>query len=235
MKRKILTPFFALCIFLTAFDSFAQNQTSFGAFLAMPVGKFKSTDLNEGGFALNGWGIVLDTKNPLKNFPKGLSFYSHSTFQWNAMDTKTMQEEFTKELGYRTEISDSKYSPLLTTIGPAYDFPVGEKVTLGLNGTAGIIFNNTKAFSVTVYDANNVVLVKELYNFEGNIAFAYTFGAQIKFEVIPDLFAISLYGDYTGAKQKTDVSSQNTSLETFQSLNYLNFGIKLVMTKPAGS
>ncbi|OYU94778.1 MAG: hypothetical protein CFE21_13895 [Bacteroidetes bacterium B1(2017)] len=235
MKRKLLFPFFALFLSLASQNIFAQNQTSVGAFMAMPVGKFKSTDLKEGGFAKNGWGIVLDTKSPLKNFPKGLSFYSHSTFQWNAMDTKTMEEKFTKELGYRTEISDSKYSPILTTVGPSYDFPVSDKVSFGVNGTAGIIFNNTKAFSVTVYDNNNVVLVKELFNFDGNIAFAYSFGAQVKFVVIPDVFAISLYGDYTGAKQKTDISSQSSSTEAFQSLNYLNFGVKLVMTKPAGS
>lgn len=228
MKTKII--FFSL-LYLVSLGTYSQTVNSIGAFMALPVGKFKSTDVKEGGFAKNGWGIVFDSKSFFKGLPKGLSLYSHTTYQWNEMDTKKMAEEFTKELGYKTEISDSKYSPLLTTAGPAYDFTISKKLSMGINGSAGIIFNNTKAFSVKVYDETNKVIVNEVFNFEGNVAFAYSFGAELRLNIVPDLFDLALYGDYTGANQKTDISSQNSASEAFQKLQYFNVGLKLVIHK----
>lgn len=232
MKNSLLRIFVLLFISLCSTPSFAQEENSFGAFIASPVGKFKSTDLDGGGFAKQGWGIVFDTKNNIKGLPKGLSAYFHSTFQWNEMDTETLAEKFTAGLGYRTEISDSKYSPILTTVGPAYEFSLGEKIKFGVNGTAGIIFNNTKAFTIKVYDSNNTLIVNELVNFDDKVAFAFSFGAELKFVLVPDIVGLSLYTDYTSANQSTDISSQNIQEnDSFQKLQYLNIGAKLVFTK----
>jgi hypothetical protein len=148
------------------------------------------------------------------------------------MDTEALANEFTAGLGYRTEISDSKYSPILTTIGPAYEFSVSEKIKLGVNGTAGIIFNNTKAFTIKVYDDNNTLIVNELINFDNKVAFAYSFGAELKFVLVPDAIGLSFYTDYTSANQSTDISSQNIQEnDSFQRLQYFNLGTKLVFKK----
>lgn len=221
-----------LILGVSSISSLAQEETSFGAFIASPVGKFKSTDLDGGGFAKQGWGIVLDSKNKIKGLPEGLTAYFHGTFQFNEMDTETLAEEFTSGLGNRTEISDSKYSPILTTIGPAYEFSLTEKIKFGVNGTAGIIFNNTKAFTIKVYDSNNTEIVNELINFDNKVAFAYSFGAELKFVLIPDLIGFSLYTDYTSANQSTDITSQNIQdNDSFQKLQYFNIGAKLVFKK----
>ncbi len=101
-----------------------------------------------------------------------------------------------------------------------------------MNGTAGIMFNNTKAFTVKVYDANNTLIVNELFNFDNKVAFAYSFGADLKFVLIPDLVSLSLYTDYTSANQSTDISSQNIQENnSFQKLQYFNIGAKLVVVK----
>lgn len=231
MNKKIELVFVFLLISLSTRMSFAQEETSFGAFIASPVGKFKSTDLNGGGFAKQGWGIVFDSKNTVTWLPEGWTAYFHSTYQWNEMDTETLAREFTTSLGYRTEISDSKYSPLLTTFGPSYEFALGKKLKLGLNGTAGVIFNNTKAFSIKIYDQNDIEIVNELVNFDDNIAFAYSFGAELKFTLIPDAIGLSLYTDYTSANQTVDISSQNINTDSFQKLRYFNIGAKLVFVK----
>lgn len=232
MKKYRVSIFVLFIISISVSTSFAQEENSFGAFMASPVGKFKSTDLNGGGFAKQGWGIVFDSKNNIKGLPKGLSAYFHSTFQWNEMDTKTLAKEFTAGIGNRTEISDSKYSPILTTVGPAYEFSINEKIKFGVNGTAGIMFNNTKAFTIKVYDANNTLIVNELINFDNKVAFAYSFGADLKFVLIPDLASLSLYTDYTSANQRTDISSQNIQENnSFQKLQYFNIGAKLVIVK----
>jgi hypothetical protein len=224
--------FLLLAVIVIAIPAFSQEENSFGAFIASPVGNFKSTDLDGGGFAKPGWGIVFDTKNSIKGLPKGWSVYFHSTYQWNELDTETLAQKFTEGLGNRTEISNSRYSPLLTTVGPAYEFSLSEKVKFGVNGTVGIIFNNTKAFTIKVYDANNTLIVNELINFDNKVAFAYSFGAELKFVLVPDLIGLSLYSDYTSANQTTDISSQNIQdNNSFQQLQYFNTGIKLVFTK----
>lgn len=223
---------FLALIVIAIIPAYSQEENSFGVFLASPVSKFKSTDLDGGGFAKRGWGIVFDTKNTIKGLPEGLSVYFHSTYQWNEMDTEALARKFTEGLGNKTEISDSKYSPLLTTVGPAYEFSLGEKVKFGVNATAGIMFNNTKAFTIKVYDSNNTLIVNELVNFDDKIAFAYSFGAELKFELVPELIGLSLYSDYTSANQSTDITSQNIQVnDSFQKLQYFNTGIKLVFTK----
>jgi hypothetical protein len=223
---------FLALIVIAIIPAYSQEENSFGVFLASPVSKFKSTDLDGGGFAKRGWGIVFDTKNTIKGLPEGLSVYFHSTYQWNEMDTESLARKFTEGLGNKTEISDSKYSPLLTTVGPAYEFSLGEKVKFGVNATAGIMFNNTKAFTIKVYDSNNTLIVNELVNFDDKIAFAYSFGAELKFELVPELIGLSLYSDYTSANQSTDITSQNIQVnDSFQKLQYFNTGIKLVFTK----
>lgn len=230
-KIKIIV-FSFLLISGSTISSFGQSETSIGAFMATPVDKFRSTDLDGGGFAKPGWGIVVDSKNNFKGLPEALTIYLHGTFQWNAMDTDALANRFTTALGNRTEISDSKYSPILTTIGPAYDFSITENLKFGLSATAGIMFNNTKAFTVKVYDSRNDMILNEHFNFDDKVSFAYTFGAELKYMLIPDLFGISIYSDYTGATQSTDISSQSFQINnSFQKLQYFNFGGKLIFKK----
>lgn len=231
MKYKIkLTSIFAIISFATI-SAYAQEETSFGAFFASPVGKFKSHDIQDGGFAEPGWGIVLDSKYKFKGLPEGLTAYFHSTYQWNKMNSEALENSFTEYLGYKTVVSDSKYSPLVVTVGPSYEFKLSEKIKFGVNGTIGVLFNNTKAFTVKVYDQNNVELFNELINFDDNVAFAFTFGAELKYSLITDVLGISIYSDYTSANQKVDVTSTSINSDTFQKLQYFNTGLKLVFVK----
>lgn len=232
MKKNILALLITILFSMINSNCFAQDENSFGFFIASPVGKFKSTDLESGGFAKQGWGVVFDSKNKFDFLPKNWSLYFHSTYQWNEMDTEAVAQKFTEQLGYKTTVSDSKYSPLITTIGPAYDFSIGEKVKIGLNGALGIMFTNTKAMTIHVYDTNNNLILSEIVNFDNKIAFTYTFGTEIKYEIIKDLLRFSIYTDYTAANQKTEVSFTNAeSTDSFQKLQYFNTGFKLAFLK----
>ena len=207
----------------------AQSESSLGAFLAFPVGDFKSTDLENGGFAEQGWGIVFDSKTPINT---RWALNSHSTYQWNNMNTEKIGEALTNEIGFDTEISESRYSPLVTTLGLIYSLPIGEKVKISPSGNAGVMFNNTKAFTIKIYDVSNNLLANEVVNFDNRVAFAYNFGVDLRFELIENLLALSLYGDYTGAKQKTEISIPSiSSFDSFQKLQYMNFGVKLAVTR----
>ncbi|MBL0740683.1 hypothetical protein [Chryseolinea lacunae] len=210
----------------------AQDESSFGAFYALPVGSFGSTDVKEGGFAKPGWGFVFDSRSTYKFLPKGMSLYFHSTYQWNTMDTEKVAEAFTQALGRRTVTSSSRYSPLLTTIGPAYTFDLGQKVKLGVNTSVGIMFNNTRAFSLQVYDDNNNELLRETINFNNNVAFAYTAGFELKFPILENVLSGAIYADYTGAKQKTELTFDTLDpISSFQKIRYLNLGFKLIVPK----
>ncbi len=209
----------------------AQEETSIGFFMASPVGSFKSTDLHNGGFAKSGWGLVFDSRGKLFSL-KNWSYYSHSTYQWNDMDTQALSGAFTQQLGNRTEISDSKYSPFLTTIGPAYQFDISEKAKLSLMGSIGILLNNTKAFTVKVYDSNNNIIANELVNFSNDATFAYSFGMEFKVELIKDVVALALYSDYTSANQQTELTFTSAApVSSFEELRYFNTGIKIVGMK----
>ena len=223
-----------LLLFLNAIASFtfAQEETSFGIFLASPVGDFKSTTLGDGGFAKSGGGIVFDSKYPVKQLPAGWSFIFHSTYQWNNMDNIALGQKFTEQSGYRTEVSNSKYSPVLTTIGPGYDFSLGSRIKLGLKAGIGVMFGNTKAFTVKVYDNNNNEIANQLVNFDNQISFAYSLGTELKFVIIENVFALSLYSDYTSSKQATELSFTSAPpVGSFQKLQYFNTGFKLVFMK----
>jgi hypothetical protein len=223
-----------MAIGITVFNNVAtaQETNSFGAFIASPVGNFASTGIQDGGFAEQGWGIVFDSELSIKGLPKGLSVYFHSTYQWNKMNTQALATAFTEELGYRTTVSNSEYRPLLTSFGPAYAFDLGEKIKFELNGTIGIMFMNTKAFTVKVFDENDMLLTTEVVNFDNRVAFAYTFGTNLRYDFVKDVFGIALYADYTSANQKTDLSfSVGDDATTFQKLQYFNFGLQLVFYK----
>lgn len=208
-----------------------QGESSFGAFYALPVARFKSTDLaGGGGFAKPGWGLVFDSKTNLKILPGGLRLYSHGTYQWNNMDNQKVSEAFTETLGRRTVVSESRYSPILVTMGPAYDLDVTEAIKIGFNTGAGVLFNNTKAFTVTVFEQNNDEVLSEVVNFDNKPAFAYLFGIELKFMIVKDLLGISLYGDYTGSRQKTEFTlGSNDAVDSFQKLQYLNLGFKIAV------
>ena len=210
----------------------AQEGSSFGAFVAVPVGNFKSTDLRNGGFAKTGWGIVFDSKSHFKSMPDNLFLYFHSTYQWNEMDTEALAAAFTKELGKRTTITESRYSPLLTTLGPSYVFDLTDKLKLALNGTVGIMFNNTRSLGIRVYDDNDTELLREAVSFDNNVAFAYTLGVELRFPLFKDLIGGAVYVDYTGAKQKTTLTFDTLDpIKSFEQLQYLNCGFKFTLPK----
>lgn len=229
MKNLYSKIIVALTLVFTSLSSFAQDETSLGAFIASPIASFKSTSIDDGGFAKQGWGLVFDSKTQLASVYEGLYFYSHSTYQWNDMNTDELAIKFSEYLGNKTQVTSSKYSPFLTTIGPALDVKLGGLFTLGINTGVGIIFNSTKAFTVKVYDNNNVVIANQLVNFDNNIAFAYNFGLELKMVVIKDVFSLALYSDYTGANQKTELTFTSADpVKSFQKLQYFNSGIRLV-------
>ena len=219
-------------VFSCASLSYGQRTSSFGAFISSPVGSFKSTDLSDGGFAKTGWGIVFDSDTKLKFLDEHFSLHIHSTYQWNDIDTEKLSESYTDALGFRTEVSESRYRPILTTVGPGYNIDFGnERMSIGILTGVGVLFNNTKAFTVTVFDDSDQELTKELVNFDNNVAFAYMFGAEFIFSIVPDLFKLSIYSDYMSSNQKVEASFSNSTeqVKSFESLNYLNYGVKIVL------
>lgn len=230
MKRS-LTSLIAL-FFAIPVVSLAQEGSSFGAFVAQPVGSFKSTNIDDGGFAKAGWGLVFDSKSTYKFLPKDLYFYFHSTYQWNEMDNEKIAAAFTEALGMRTEISESRYSPLLTTLGPSYVVHLSGKLDLALNGTIGVMFNNTRSFGIRVYDDSGTEVFKEAVGFDNNVAFAYTIGFELRFPLIADIMGGAVYLDYTGAKQNTTLTFNTLDpVDSFQKLQYLNYGFKFTLPK----
>ena len=179
---------------------FAQEKSTIGGFASIPVCDFGSTELENGGFAEPGWGITFDSRMRSEKWPEGLLFHFHSTYQWNKMNTEAVQNAYTELFGQETTVSESRYSPLFTTVGPGYELPLSEKISLGFYPSIGVMFSNTKAFTVKVYDDQGSTLASEVVNFDNRVAFTYVLSLDLNFEIVEDLLGIGLYADYASAK-----------------------------------
>lgn len=201
----------------------ASKHTSFGAMAAIPVGKFSSTDLKNGGFARTGWGLYFDTKSTLK---KGLSFVSHSTYSWVPMDQKAMEKAFTDNLGRKTKIEGGKHRPFLTTIGVGYDFHLSPKIHAGISAQGGFMYNSAKGFDMTVYDSDGeTVLFSDNFKYDSEFSFAYVFSAQINFNIVKDVISFQVYCDYSGSQYNSPIRSYHLpTIKTSQSIQLINVG-----------
>lgn len=235
MKTSRLNLPFALLTLLGSLYMSAQDKgTTFGAFASIPVGKFGSTDLeNGGGFVKTGWGIVFDSKIRMDSWKEFFSLNLHSTYQWNQIDNQAVAKAYTEELGYRTEVGESRHSPIVMTLGPKFDFMLSQGLTLGVTGGVGIMFNNTKSFRLQVFDTQNNSIFNDVVQFDNNPGFTYSLGLDLTFEIVENLLDIALYADFNAANQT--IAFEFGSIEPVKSveeMRYLNTGIKLTLYTP---
>lgn len=235
MKLFSTKPLIVAFLILSSTALVAQDKgTTFGAFASIPVGKFGSTDLeNGGGFVQTGWGIVFDSKIRRDSWKEFFSLNFHSSFQWNQIDNQAVAEAYTEYLGARTEVGESRHAPIVTTLGPKFDFPVSEGITLGVTGGVGVMFNNTKSFRLQIFDTQNNTVFNEVVKFDNNPAFTYTLGLDLTFMVIDDLLDIALYADFNAANQSLEFEFGNIEpVKSVEEMRYLNTGIKLTLYSP---
>lgn len=217
-----------LCLF-SLHQAWAQRHTEIGAFVSIPTGSFGSAEFPEGAFAEIGWGVAISSRIPTPNVYERFSVYLHGSWQYNRMNHSALSEAFTQQLDFRTEVSESRYSPITATIGPSHHLIKG-KVDLYLNAGIGVLFNNTRAFSVKVYDKNGNLWINEVVSFVNNPAWAYLLGFDVSTEIIPDRLRLSLFADYIGAEQKVDIYlSTEDNAGAFEQLRFVNAGIKLTL------
>lgn len=207
----------------------AQNGTTLGGFAAIPVGKTASTSLDdEGGFVKVGWGLVFDSKLRAKSWPVFFSLNFHSTYQWNRLDNNAIAKAFTEKLGMRTEVGESRHSPIVMTIGPKLDLPVSDILSVGVTGGIGIMFNNTKSFRIQVFDSQNNTVFSDVLKFDNNPAFTYVLGVDLRFRLVEDLLDLQLYADFNAANQNLEYEFGSTEpYKSVEELRFLNTGLKL--------
>lgn len=225
----------ALLIFFLTFwisQSFAQEQYIVGVFRANPIGKFASTNLEDGGFAKTGFGILLENKARDSSWPEGLFFGTHFTYQSNELDRNSVEAAFNQELGgsFNTEVTGGNYNPFTITLGPFYDLALTEHVRLGLKSGIGFMITNIDPMLIVVRDDNRTALFSEVLRTEGIPTFTFLLGIDIGYS-FNDAFGIRVFADYTQAKEEVkatfetdDISSEFTSDFT---LNAINTGIRI--------
>ena len=207
-----------------------QSETEIGGFAAIPLGELGSTDLGDGGgFAETGWGIRIYSKKNWKILPEGMSIGFFSTYQWSKIDNSALSEAYTEVLGQRTEVTDSRYAPFTTALGPNYEWSFG-KMSLDVRAHIGVMFLNTKSITLNVFDDGGSEVLSETVNFDNDPAFLYGGGLALGFELIPDIMDIALTADFLHAKQNVDVSFESTqAIDSSQNLSYLNAGLSIVI------
>lgn len=205
--------------------SYPTKANTLGAFIASPVGNFGSTDINNGGFAAPGWGVVFDSKTKVKN---GLSYVFHTTYSWMDIDQEAMSKEFSDYLGLKAEVDGGQHQPFLSTIGLNYDIYFTKRLKLGINGQAGVLYNSFRPFTLKVYDANNVLFYEDIVQYESAFAFAYCFGADFTFHLIKNLLGLKISADYSAGNLDTYLISKNLPpTKSVSKLEMLNLGVAL--------
>jgi len=205
------------------------NSSKFAGFLAVPLGAFGSTDTETGGFAKNGFGFAFDSKNYISH---GFSFISHSAYSWINLDVESMSQQLTDELGLKTVLKDGQHQPFVTTIGVNYDYFFSERFNIGINAQAGILYNSFRALDMKVYDSSNTVIYSDLLSFDSKLAFAYCFGADLTFALIPKVLAFQLSVDYTAGNLDTYLVSRNFDpVKGMEKMQFLNLGAGLIFYK----
>lgn len=242
------TKFFSTAIFIllacynyksqTTTDANSENQQSsknveypikstlLQGFAAIPLGEFGKTDIENGGFAKQGYGVGFNSKNTIG---KGFSFVFLTTYSWVDIDAEAMSKEFTKYLNSRTEISGGQHQPLLTTVGLNYDYYITDRIKFGINGQAGVIYNSFRPFEIKTYDANNNLIYDDIISYESKFAFAYNFGFDVNFFLIPKVMAFQISADYYSGKLDTYLISQSfPPTKSVDKMQFLNLGIGFV-------
>lgn len=209
----------------------ADKYTSFGAMASVPVGKFSSTDLKDGGFAGTGWGVYFDSKTALKN---GLYFVSHSTYSWVPLNHSALNTAFSSELNRKTTITGGKHMPFLTTLGFGYDIRPNKSISFGVYAQGGLMYNSFKAFDITVYNTDNTtVLLNDNVKYDSQFSFAYVFGAQASFNLVKDLIDFQVFADYSASNFTSTLRGHILQpIKTQQQIQIVNAGAGfLVHTK----
>jgi len=205
---------------------YPAKSTYIGGFIALPMGEFGKTDIEKGGFAKPGYGIAFNSKNGIG---KGFSFVFLTTYSWVDIDDEAMSKEFTEYLGYKTEVSGGQHQPLLTTLGLNYDYYFTERIKMGINGQAGVIYNSFRPFEIKTYDANNNLIYDDIISFESKFAFAYNFGIDFNFYLIPKLISFQVSADYSSGKLDTYLISRSfPPSKSVDKMQFLNLGVGFV-------
>lgn len=211
----------------------SNKQSLVGAFLAFPMGEFGKTDIEKGGFAKQGYGFSFDSKSLIG---KGFSSIFHTTYAWADIDGEAMAKAFDKEFetnlgtGYKTTVTGGQHQPFLSTIGLGYDFSLSKRMAFGINGQAGIIYNSFRPMTIKVYDSNiNQEIYNDIVSYESSFAFAYGFGADFLFILIPNTIAFQVSADYSSGKLDTYlVSKVFDPIKSVEKMQFLNLGFSLV-------
>lgn len=225
MKKLVL-----FLILISGFILTAQtSETHMGVFYSMPTGAFASTDYRvDGGYAEPGWGLIFDSWRNPENWGN-LGFLIHSTYQWNNINTNKLAMDYSDVLGLNVEASESRYAPILATIGPSYTIGVTDNFEVGIGVAAGVLFNNTKDISLDMYNNSGDLLESYHVGFDNNVAFAMYGQAYANYTLVPDLFKIGIFADYAGAKQNTSLKVAGETSKSSQKISYMNFGVKFII------
>lgn len=208
-------------------DKRAKRQNGINAVYNIPVGDFGGVDGGEGGYADKGWGIGFEKKT---YFLKGLYFVSRSSYSWIPLNTEELSKDLEEATGLYNEIDGGQHRPMIGTFGLGLDFKPLQLFSVSVNAQGGILHNSFKPFDIKIYDngPGSTVLVSDVYKFDSDWAFGYSFGLDAQLFIIPNTLSIYASANYTAAKidsyLRSHYSEPEKSVSKMELIN-INFGI----------
>lgn len=210
-----------------AIPSYGQEKHTLGFFRSFPIGAYKSTKLDNGSFAMPGWGVSYENNSRFEAWPVGLTVGLHISYQSNQLNKAALADAYSQVLRYDTQIGDAHYRPVVVTIGPHYDLAVAKTVSVIFKTGLGVMFTNIDSFVINVQDSQNNLLFSEVIDFEGFPTITFSLGTGITFKPA-DNFSIGLFADYSRAKEQVKASLGNiNSIQSDLTLSFINTGISM--------
>lgn len=230
MKTKIALILSPVLLLLLSFQFVeAQEKYSIGYFRSNPIGDYRSTDYENGSFAETGWGVMLQNKSSLPNWPEGLSLGLHLSYQENPINFPALSAALDEQLDgtVSTRVSGGRYNPFVVAIGPFYDLAIGEIFSIGVKTGFGVMFTNIDPIVIDVFNDQNVRIFNEVLRFEGRPAITYLFGLKVGAKLSQKV-TLGLFADHSAANEPVQTTSE--LLPTVNSvfrISYINTGVSL--------
>ena len=235
MKRAILI----FLLFITS-GTFAQTSFTFGLLRGYPVGKYGSTNLQEGGsFAEPGWGIMIDAETSFRKFPDNLMVGVSFSYQNNPVEHNLLGESFSnyfnEELntsGYSVTFTPFTFQPIALNFGASYSLIFKEFMSLKFKLGAGFMFSNINPTSVVFTDPNGDVVFEDVMVHASEPSFIYQVGVDFGF-LVGDYIRIGGFVNHSMSNEKFTSQLGNTDLlESNFFMTYINPGISLSFILP---
>lgn len=224
----------SVLLFLSLFaqNSFSQQKINIGYFQSFPLGSYGSTDLSTGSFAEPGWGVMVESRSGMPNFPEGLYLSLHYSYQYNNFNSNAFASGLDEVLGggLSSRVAAASYNPSVITLGPVYEWEPLSRLTVEAKAGAGIMITNIDPIVISIFDDQGNNIISEVLRFESKPTITYLAGVHVSYH-LSKILNLGLFAEHSFANEEIKTTFGGVEgINSRFSILYINAGLMLSLT-----